>query len=74
MKIKVILGDDNNKNFREEIVVEVHFETFLALKYAFDEDYELYLKHWDILCDLIVDTRPYLPCDWFIDEVILDNK
>ena len=56
------------------MVVEVPFETFLALKYAFDEDYELYLKHWDILCDLIVDTGFYLPCDWFIDEVILDNK
>jgi hypothetical protein len=74
MKIKVILGDDNNEQFREEVVVEVSFETFLALKYAFDEDYGLYLKHWYTLCDLITDARPYLPCDWFIDEVILDNK
>lgn len=72
MKIKVILGDNNNKQFRDEVTIEVPFETFLALKYAFDEDYELYLKHWDKLCNLIVDTRFYLPCDWFIDEVILD--
>jgi hypothetical protein len=70
-EITVNLGDNSNKDYKGQIKVLIPTETFLALKYGLKVDIDHYYKHWDKLCD-IISKRPFLPSDWFIDEIIFD--
>jgi hypothetical protein len=68
-EITVYLKDNKDKDYEGQIKVLIPSETLLALKYGLEVDCDLYDKHWNKLCD-IISKRPFLPSDWYINEII----
>lgn len=65
-KIKVQLGDDNNRNYKRVVEIELSRLTIMSLRY-FEGDYD---AAWDQMLDVIEDTYRDLPRSWFVDKVL----
>lgn len=64
-KIIVILGDDNNSQYRQEVELIVNINMYCNLKEIGDE----YDKYWDKLCEMIRYEVETLPYNWFINGI-----
>lgn len=68
--LKVILGDDNNPNYRKEIELEVSGTMYLILQDKMSVcSWEEYNEAWDNMCDMIDEKYHDLPREWFIDKI-----
>lgn len=68
MKIKVVVGDNSNRNFSKELELYVPASVMLVVEDSMNTcDPEEYDEAWNKLC-AIVQRSSSLPCDWFIDK------
>ncbi len=65
-KIKVQLGDDNNRNYKRVVEIELSRLSILSLRYC-EGDYD---TAWDEMLDAIEGTYRDLPRSWFVDKVL----
>ena len=65
-KLKVQLGDDNNRNYKRVVEIELSRLMILSLRYC-EGDYD---AAWDHMLDVIEDTYSDLPRSWFVDKII----
>ena len=65
MKLTIQLGDNDNRNYKRVVELELPNLTALSIKNV-DRFYD---EAWDILCDTIEETFTDLPRNWFIDKL-----
>ena len=65
-KIKVQLGDDNNRNYKRVVEIELSRLAIMSLRYC-EGDYD---AAWDEMLDAIEGTYRDLPRSWFVDKVL----
>lgn len=64
-KLTVQLGDNNNRNYKRVVELELPYSTASSIKNV-DSSYD---EAWDFLCDTIEETFTDLPRNWFIDKL-----
>lgn len=72
MKVKVILRDDDNKDYRKELVINLSNLTYDIIDDCMstysDKEYD---NAWNEMCDIVeataAETDP-LPFNWYIDK------
>lgn len=70
MRIRVTIGDNENKDYRKEVEAEISSIDWLVYKDCFEYcTYEEYVKAFDNICDDI-QAQNNLPYDWYIDGKI----
>ena len=70
MQVKVILGDDANRNYRRELVINLSNIIYKIIDDRMNTSWgEEYDDAWDEMCDIVeataAETEP-LPVDWYI--------
>lgn len=60
----VTISDNNNTNYKHDVVVKVNEDDYFTLKDYECEDYD---NAWNRLCEQIENTGE--PDDWFIDHI-----
>ena len=65
-KIKVQLGDDNNRNYKRVVEIELSRLAIISLRHC-EGDYD---AAWDQMLDAIEDPYRDLPRSWFVDKVL----
>lgn len=69
MKVKVLIGDNSNREFHKDIVVEVPARVYLVVEDCMKTcDIDEYDEAWEDFCNIIERCSQHLPLDWFIDE------
>lgn len=68
-KILITLADDDNKEFRKDIELEVDGTDYLVLKdQAKHCNWDFYSRAWDGMCDKIC-AQYGLPKNWYIYHI-----
>ena len=65
----VTIGDNNDTNYKHDVVIKVNEDDYFTLKNYEFEDYD---DAWNRLCEQIEHTDE--PDDWFIDKIKFMGK
>jgi hypothetical protein len=69
-KLSITLGDDNNKEYRKEVEVEVDGTTALLIRdRCRTADADDYGRAWDNMLYAIETQYPDLPRDWYVYHI-----
>jgi len=69
-KLYITVGDDDNKEFRKDIELEIDGTTALLIRdRGQTADYDDYSRAWDKMCDEISYQHPELPRNWYIYHI-----
>lgn len=66
----ITVGDDDNKEFKKDIQVEVSGTTYLLIKdRCRTADHDDYSRAWDEMCNAISSQYPDLPEYWYVYSI-----
>lgn len=72
-KLSIRLGDDNNREWKKDVEIEVDGTTALLIKDRLrTAEYADYTRAWDKMLDCISAQCDDLPYDWFVDHIDRD--